>query len=240
MKNIAEIKEKLKKLIAKEASAREIGSIEEAEAFAGKIAQLLLEYELEIKDLRDAPEETSVRHEEFDTEALTNRHESNWIALLYGACCRSCFCISLLNGNASTTRIIIFGTAQNKEFLHYMVAQLIVKLRELARISWKNYSGEDKRNTFIRSFYKGACAGLAGRLALDRMTQGQKSSDAKGLMVQKDRAIQIYMEERGWGVGKSKTRKSASDAGYEQGVEAGGKVPINKGMGSRKDTKLLN
>mgnify|MGYP000684045842 CR=1 FL=1 len=67
------ILEKLRKLIAHEKSAREIGSMDEAEAFAAKIQQLIDEYNIELSEIGNKPEETRV-----GSETLVLRTRQSW------------------------------------------------------------------------------------------------------------------------------------------------------------------
>lgn len=243
MKDLTEIKEKLQKLIAKEESARKLGSLEEAEAFAAKIAQLLLAYELDIQDIKNNPEETQVGDQIFDTEGLTGSHEANWVNYLYIACDSACFCQAVhylgKPGQKTSYKVMIFGTAPNREFLHFMVAQLVVKLRELSRLAFKNYSGKDKRNTFIRSFLKGATDGIKTRLKLDSLHKQQMNTQVAGLVHNKNQAIVNYQRANGFYFEAHKRRNPGSTDGFIQGREAGLKVPINKGVGTSSKGPLL-
>ena len=239
-KNLDDIKLMLSKLMAKEESARKLGHLHEAEAFASKIQQLLLAYELSMDDIqRNQAESTVVADEYFDTGKLTNRHESNWVAYLYAALAKPNFCKVIFN-RENQYGIFIVGTEMNREFLHYTAAQLIVKLRELSRKSFSEYEGPDKRNTYIRAFLKGATEGIKLRLWADRQQDIQKNDNVAALVVQKDRALNHYIDQKFGRLGTAKKRMGSSNDGFRQGVDAGKGVSINKGISrGAGGTKLL-
>ena len=239
MKTIADIKEKLKKLIAKEESARKLGNQAEAEAFAAKIQELLMQYELDINELKaHTAETTTVNQEWFDVSGLTGRNESDWVRHLYGACKRANFCEVIFDAN-SQYHIYIVGTAMNRELLHFMCAQLVVKLRTLARDSFKKYEGPDKRNTYIRSFLKGACNGIRTKLNLDRYAQQQAHENIAALVIQKDRAVNNFVEQNFGRLGTHKPRVPGSAGGYAEGFERGKNVDIHKGVNRGAGGTLL-
>jgi hypothetical protein len=237
------IKEKLAKMMAKEESARELGNQAEAEAFAAKIQDMLLQYELDLGDIkRNTAESIAVDKEMFDTETLTNPHESNWVVHLYNACSRANFC-KILVRNATGTNITIIGTDMNREFLHFMVHQLVPKIRHLAKGSWLAYGGPEKRNTFIRGFLKGCCRGIATKLNLDLFAQQKNQEQVNALVVQKDRAVQQWMDTHIGRVRSVGMNTGSGRHGYDQGVEAGKNININKGVGQGRGmggTRLLN
>jgi hypothetical protein len=235
---IQAIKEKLKKLIAKEASARDIGNQAEADAFASKIQELLLAYELEIEELGGTNEVYQIADEKYDCEGLTRPHESDWVTIMYTACGPAAFCEVLTMTKSLNVRI--YGNDNNRELLHFMVAQLVVKIRELARKSFKEYHGMDKRNTYFRSFYKGAAHAIHVRLRKEKESQAQ----TYGIVLSRGHMVKDYMnkwlEDRGIKLRQIKPKKSSSYDGYQNGWKAGESVGINKGVGGNKETTKLN
>lgn len=233
---LEQIKEKLRKLIAMEASAREIGNQAEAEAFAAKIQQLMIEYELEMDDLAGGASQRvhNVGQEWFDTTPLTGSHESNWVAILYCYCGKSSFCkvvLSPIFNEKAPMRVTIYGDATNRELLHYMIAQLVVKLKELARSSFKKYDGPDKRNTYFRSFYRGACVGVRDKLLAEMKKEEDARPQVHGLVLNKMGAVQKYLNDNGITFGKASMTKTSSSSGYTDGYSSGRSVTINKGVG---------
>lgn len=232
--HLEKIKEKLAKMLAKEESARELGNQAEAEAFAAKIQQMLMEYELSMDDLKKSSAESiHIERERFDTAPLTGPHESNWVVYLYHACCKTNFCTILVK-SASGTEISIIGTDMNREFLHFMVHQLVPKVRQLAKKSWSEYEGTEKRNTYIRGFLRGCAKGIQTKLALDLFGQQKNQPQVNALVVQKDRAVQQWIDQNIGRTGTIRSRGMSGRGGYENGVEAGRNININKGISANK------
>lgn len=239
--NLDSIKEKLKKLIAKEASAREIGNIHEAEAFAQHIQKLLMEYELEMDEVKGHNKAEQMGDEMYDTSALTLRNESDWVALLYIACGPSAFCRAMLlpskysKNSTFGEMIAIFGAETNRELLHYMVAQLVVKCRNAARISFSKYDGDSKRNTYIRSFLKGCAAGIHEKLREQREHAKTNQPGVYGLVINRDASMMVYLKkwlsDHRFKMGKSgKNTMGSSPDGYAEGFVTGKETEINKGV----------
>lgn len=229
---IKRIKDKLKKLMAKEESARELGNQAEADAFASKINQLLIDYELEVSELQGERHVYGIGEEIISTLDLTVRNESDWVRRLYSACAPTNFCQVLFHGK-DIYRVILIGDETNREFVHYMVAQLVNKLRHLARSDFSAYKksgGHDKRNTYIRAFLKGACISIRQRLAEDMQARERANNQVHGLVLAKDKALSDYMGEKYPRVGFAKMRSGSSADGYHNGKAAGRKVSINDGL----------
>lgn len=237
---IEAIKEKLRKLIAKEESARDLGNLAEAESFAAKIQELIMLYEIEIDEVMGKSRVFSILNETFDTTPLMRPHESDWITKLYMSCGPAALCKVLGYKGKDANKVLIFGEEQQKEVLHFLVAQLIVKLRRLARVSFSTYDGMDKRNTYHRSFYKGACVAIGARLRVKPTVQ-QEYGIVLAADVRLDEAINKYMSDRNAKFVKTKSRAPGSKDAYQEGYRAGQDVGINKGVGgARPATKFLN
>lgn len=239
---IEAIKEKLKKLIAKEESARKIGNQAEAEAFAAKIQELIMLYEIEVDELMGQSRVFEILNEIFDCSELTKAHEADWVPYMYSACQYATF--TKVRIFTKSMKVIIFGEEHHKEMLHFMAAQLIVKVRILARESFKAYTGPDKRNTYFRSFYKGAVVGIQRRLRTEQTNTVNQQQYGIVLASDKrlDDALSIYMRANRIREGRpTKMNTGSSHDAFSEGVRAGGQVGIHKGVsGNNKSTKLLN
>lgn len=245
-KDLAEIKAKIAKLISKEESSRQLGNLAEAEAFAAKIQELLLQYELSMEDFKKANTETTdVNKEKVDITHLMSSHEGTWIYKLYAACSPTNFCHVIMPYKWDYNYLTLIGTEINREFVHYMVNQLVSKIRQLSRNSFKEYKGPDKRNTYIRSFLIGAVAGIRERLNKDREEARKNTPQVNGLVLVKEANIAQFIKEHypPGTLTKASVTSSSSAAGYSNGLEAGRGVSINKGVGASRGmggTKLLN
>lgn len=245
------IKDKLKKLIEKEASCREIGNIAEAEAFAAKIQQLLMDYELEIEEVMGHNNKEVVGDELFDTSTLTLRNESNWIMLLYRACAPSAFCRVFTlpqrySRNSTWGEVIaLFGSENHREILHFMVAQLSNKCRNAARKSFSTYTGESKKNTYIRSFLKGCAAGIDAKLKQQQQYEEANRPQVQGIVLNRGLMVTNFIKQwlRDNGM-KAKTSTAntvgSSMDGYAEGYKNGRETNINHGVKPTGSPKLLN
>jgi hypothetical protein len=244
-KKLDEVKVRLQKLIAKEESSRQLGNLAEAEAFASKIQQLLLEYQIDIEELRGKNTAYGVGKERVEMGDLVGNHEGIWAYTLYGVGAVNNFCKVIMPPSWGDNYLTLIGEETNREFTHYFVNQLISKLRNLARVSFSKYEGPDKRNTYIRSFLRGAVDGIGQRLKEDREKAMANTPQVMGLVKNNSAAIIRFMEEnyRPGSLGKTRTTQTSSSVGYGNGVQAGRGVSINKGVSGNKGyggTKLLN
>jgi len=260
MDKIDQIKEKLRKLIAKLQSARELGNLAEAEAFAAKIQSLLLEYELSMDDFkRDNKAEDSINREEVSLTQFITKNEGIWVYKLYAVFAYYNFCKVIFPYKYSYNYLTLIGTPINREFVHYFALQLVSKLRELARRSYREYVKDympsldqsladnpqpDKPKTYIRSFLLGAVDGISNRLSTERMKAKAMQPQVNALVLVKDAALKKFMEENfpSGSLSKAKGTSSSSSSGYSKGYLSGSSVSINKGVSGNRGmggTKLL-
>lgn len=244
MSELDQIKEKLKKLISKEESARQLGNLAEAEAFAGKIQELLLKYAIDVEELRNKNQKTDINKEKVDLSDLIGSHEATWVHELYDVGARNNFCKVIYPAKMTWPYVTLIGEDMHREFTHYFVHQLVSKLRELARRSFKEYEGPDKRNTYIRSFLRGAVHGIGQRLKEQREEAIRNQPQVNALVINKSAGMIAWMQEAypPGTLGSRKARSAASADGFASGVIAGRGVSINKGVSGNRGmggTKLL-
>ena len=129
--NLEKIKDNLRKLMNHEESAREIGNEDEANAFAAKIASLMLNYEIEVHEMSEHKLGTldDIGRENMNLNDITRRHESHWVVNLYHGIAKYNFCEVVLTGKITKLQIILIGEHMNREFTHYIVNQLLSKFR---------------------------------------------------------------------------------------------------------------
>jgi len=245
LSELDQIKEKLKKLISKEESARQLGNLEEAEAFASKVQELLLRYAIDMDELKSKNQKTDIDRERVDLSDLIGSHEATWVHELYNVGAMYNFCKIIYPARMTMPHVTLIGEEMHREFTHYFVHQLVSKLRELARRSFKEYKGSDKRNTYIRSFLRGAVVGIQQKLKEQRDEAMRNQPQVNALVVNKQGAIQQWMRETypPGSLGTRNVRAAASADGFVNGVSAGRGVSINKGVGGNSrgmgGTKLL-
>ena len=132
-----EIIDKLKKIKAHEESAREIGSIDEAEVFAKVFQKLLVDYELSMSDvefaqMRDTSpiEKTLIDWNEYHVNVGQNiRHM--WIECLTTVVVRAYGCAYMIRTGSS--HIWIIGRETNRQLAEYVLVMLVRSANSISR-----------------------------------------------------------------------------------------------------------
>lgn len=239
------IADKLRKLIALQNGAMEVGSISEAENAAARIQELLMKYNMELTDVELEKEEVSRE----DLEASFIKTEpKDWITKLYNAIAMHNFCKLVYIVEPSTKgpkyyRFALIGADQDREVVKYLTDQLVSKLRYLARESYKkNQRVGEKRNTYIRGFLTGAVNQIFTRLIEQRKKDEQAQANTTALVLKKEAKLEAKVQQEFGALRKHRTRSKGYSGreGFTEGVKAGKTVSINRGVGSSSKTKLLN
>lgn len=130
MKN--EFLNKIQKLLQKAESAKEIGSLEEAEIFMAKVNKLLIKYNVSLSEIKNVNEEESIEFNRKDTidVAPKNKTEGRWTENLLEVLAYANFCqvvyYTKRNYNTDTFKFeytrthILIGTPTNIEVTKYM------------------------------------------------------------------------------------------------------------------------
>ena len=132
-----EIIEKLKKIKAHEESAREIGSIDEAEVFAKVFQKLLVDYELSMNDVEfthmrnvSTIEKTLIDWDEYHVKVGQNiRHM--WIEYLTAIVARAYGCAFMIRTGSS--HIWIIGRETNRHLAEYVLVMLVRSADSISR-----------------------------------------------------------------------------------------------------------
>ena len=137
--NIETIIEKLRKLIAHEQSARSIGNLHEAEAFASKIQSMLDEYKLSMDEIAYSQREVDepidwepVTADEIDhTETYgTKRLKTHWQQQIAQAVARSNSC-TLVNATGNKGKIFFVGRTTDRQLCKMLYIYLVELGEEL-------------------------------------------------------------------------------------------------------------
>jgi hypothetical protein len=236
------VTEKLRKLIAHEASARSIGSLSEAEAFAAKIQDMLITHKLSLSDIElDAEEHNEQIAEEYVTSDQVGRpyrskSQGEMIALA-DVVARAFFCrlVSLSNSNT----VIFIGREGNRR----AAVDLYKLLAVIARRSfysefkaWKKTddykfrSGTARRRTI--EFKYGYYLGFDRTIQLRFNTQQKISlgSGEKGLVLVQhlDRDVDNHLAKMNLHTSKSRVLNF-----NRAGVDAGDRRASNVSLTSK-------
>lgn len=231
--------EKLRKLINHERSAREIGNVEEATAFAAKIQEFVDKYNIELSKISLDIDSNDVR-----SEVSISECRQRWMKLLLNniAHLNGCHVVFQSDGYEC------FGTEIDielvKMFYEYF-AELGVHLQKLAVLSYKmspEYKRKRKRTratlTFKDSFGLGYMSALVYRLQMQR---AESTRESQALIYIGNKLEKAKNAVKYKVVSNKVTVKRAlfRDPAYSRGVAAGRSVALNPKTIGGPDRKEL-
>lgn len=238
----------LRKLIAHEKSARAIGSVEEAEAFAAKIQELMFKHKMEMTDVEfaEAEQNEPVMSEFLSEQEITGCAPSirgqGWIGILMQAITRANFCraIRTARGNSYTILGKESDRAAAKALFLYLyeacveavpmqVADYYMSGRMAKDKSYNPYTADHVlKRTFASAFKIGFASAIADRLAVQNIAL-KAGVGERGLIRidQLERKVEEKMDEMfpdrvTGGITSTKGR-----SGYEAGKSYGSAIGIN-------------
>jgi hypothetical protein len=226
---------KLQKLIAHEQSARSVGNIAEAAAFASKIQELLLAHNLDMSDVKGAEhsQEDNVVGDDFVASTRKTRTgHSVWMENLASASARSMFCKFMIETRSNT--YIFVGTKENRTAAIYMYNYLKATAEELNKKDLKAYR-EAHPGVYVNSalfrngFVHGFTTAVRERL-LENIARLQTSPEGFALVLRRTADVQKYVDLRSRGKAKSVVLTGSHVYGHavEKGISAGKSVTLNR------------
>lgn len=242
------VMDRLRKLLNKATSAREIGSVPEAEAFAAKARELLEKYKLDMSEvsLEEQEKEEPVGYGETVTPKHAKAKPENWSSDLawYVA---AHFCCRILVFQKSN-KVLLVGRPTDRAICAYVIERLLhFGEDECGRQFWRE-RGRRQRATgswampnWKASWYLGYVTALRDRFA----EQTRATSTGVALVLRKStEAVDLFIAER-CKPSKKKAkrqaprRKGALDGGaFDLGTDAGQKPSLTAngiGEGSPRD-----
>jgi hypothetical protein len=237
---MSSITEKLAKLIAMEKSARSIGNLAEAEAFAGKVAQLLFQHNLQLSEIEIAEQERDEPIERERIDILGKRRRAAWLEELASAVAQACFCRQLIV--PGTTIQVFVGRTSDRQsaialFSHLAgIAQSMCNKEarnaksdnpHVGAMSWYAQTdarlwGREWRQSWLRGFVD-----AIGRRLRAEVKQLDATSTGAALVLRKDAALQQYMKDRQHKRVAAAIRSQAGNAvAYRSGHSAGNSVSL--------------
>jgi hypothetical protein len=248
VKKILNRKESLERQIKEGQSAQHAATVEQMqtdlENTTRLLSKLLLEYNLEMSQVSGYAErgrQAPLGESRVDLNGKQTRHEAGWMEKLYSVIARANMCSALHFGGRRGDKddmgqMAIFGKAMNIELVCYFVDQVSEKIRDMCSIAWKQYFGAEKRNTFRRGFFRGAVDGIKSQLITEE--QMLPPSSSMGLMVINNRKeIELYIQQR-YKLKFVSSKPLSGRSGYQQGLDAGSKMSMNKGIGGTGQKQL--
>lgn len=226
-------------------SAKNLGNMHEAEAFALKVNDLLTKYNLSKFDVGEKKEKNPIDNQELK-DITPAKNEGQWILDLYGVICRYNFgkMIIVNSHNRETGKpfkyATLFGTKDDLEVIRFLGEQLEHKIRFAGKSTYRNVgSTVTKKNTFLRSFYMGAVDGISFKFMQLRDQQQKDNSMVTTLVVSRNKHIDEAINEKFSNLKKGKVRKQNKNDGTLLGFMAGKNMDINKGVGNGMESAKL-
>lgn len=246
--DMKKIIERVKKLHAMAESAKAIGSVEEAEAFAIGVQKMLMEYKLEMSVLHEhdvTPFTIEVDESIVDwrdvKEVGYKRRRVGWLETLAYHVTHAYGCqFGIIRG---TNLLIIVGEEADRKVAEFVLTTLARTAVELGRAAtrkeryrqWKAGAVHNARG-YAASWMVGFAQGVGVQLR-DRLEAMRNESPGLALVLTKtNEAVEAYSQKR---FKRSATQVKTNNrnlTGYLQGKEAGKNVQINTGaIGASRD-----
>jgi hypothetical protein len=194
--------DKLQKLIAMERSARQIGNVAEAEAFAAKVAELLFKHNLSMSDVEVKEQE---QNEPIEREYVRGKKgRCVWMEMLAGAVATSCFCRWMIVQSTSTQ--IFVGRTSDRQAAASLFAHLVGcatsmcnsekrKIRDINPYV-DNYERAVWARDWGKSFLLGFAMAVSKRLTDQRRDLAAESQSGAALVLRKDAAIAQWFAQQ--------------------------------------------
>ncbi len=251
----SKVMDRLKKLMRHEESARDAGSFEEAEAFAGKVHQLLLQHkismsEIDLEAIEDDDPMGQSTWRAVDHDVGHSSKRSWWKERLAGTVARAHFCRLLVMTGSNT--VFFVGRESDRDVTSFTYTYLI---KQIERHSEKEYCRAYAQNVrehgnlegrgmtvgYKASWIEGAINSLAKRFREERTVVEETSTTANALICLADNAVTEYMatQKTGKAVGLGGSA-GYNSGGYVDGAKWGKNVSIRRGVGSGSSSKRLN
>lgn len=238
---------RIKKLMRHSKSARELGSLEEAEAFAAKVVELSQQYNIELSTIKvdeeDKDEFSKYMYGEYVNYSC-NQAGNRWRLDLVGVITESNFCSYLFNSHHRRFRV--YGRMENVDVSIWMYNFLSTGLMRLAQEAHTQRSAEDKivygsnRYSFLKDWLLGAVEGIRYKLEQEKKRK-ENVDQINGLVLYNKEQLSRFLKETNPNV-KAKVFKTIHvGSAYAKGYEAGKNYNISKPLqgGIAKATKKI-
>lgn len=226
------IMDRLQKLIAHEKSARSIGNIEEAEAFAAKVAELLFKHNLSMSDVEIKEQELNEPIAREYVQGKAGR--AVWMEILASAVATSCFCRHLIIGKTSTQ--IFVGRTSDRQAAAALFRHLVGCAVSMCNMEKRNLRD---RNPFLdarerqkyahefgRSYLLGFASAVSRRLEAERRQLEAATQGGTALVLRKNVALDKWWGEQKFKDSRGLSVNLRSMDGYSRGHAAGSSINL--------------
>ena len=228
--DIEKIKSRIEKMLRKADSAKEIGSLHEAELFAKTANKLLMEYNLSMSDINLGENKQII--EGVGLELKYNKSDGDWKVRLYSIIAKFNLCRVIKLGQS--TKIVIFGEQYNVDLVMYVSSQLENTIKSLCSQRWKEYGGLEKKNTFKRAYYIGAVNGIYSKLKEQQVELQNEMIGVTALVKTNEIAIAEKVNTMFNNIRIGTSRRLSGQDGAFLGYKDGKNMQIHKGLESRQ------
>lgn len=235
---------RIKKLMRHAESAKKLGSLEEAETFSAKVEELMLEYNIELSQVKLEENEG-----EFDkwmygekVSYKDNQAGQRWRLNLVETLCKYNFCNYTWNSRSHTFRV--YGRMENVDTVVWMYNFLSIGLLRLAqeahvkRDVMDSFIYGQNRYSFLKDWLIGAVDGLKRKFRLQR-EQSAYSEEIGGLVLYNKEALAKFLKVQDPTVKEVRMKEINVGPAYRKGVKAGENYSINPPLKHNKEVKEL-
>lgn len=231
--NLDKIKSRIEKMLRKAESAKEIGSLHEAEVFAKTANKLLMEYNLSMSDINLGEKKQSI--DDVGLELKYSKSDGDWMVRLYHTVSKFNLCKVIKIGQS--TKIVILGEKHNVDLVLFMCSQLVHSIKSLCSQRWKDYDGPEKKNTFKRAYYIGAVNGIHDKLEQQQKELEREMVGVTALVKTNEVAISEKVNEMFSKLKTGKARRLSGQDGAFLGYQDGKNMQLNKGINNGQTTE---
>lgn len=243
--DVASVTDKLTKLIAMEQSARTIGNLQEAEAFAAKVQEMLFKYNLSMTDLEIEEQERDEPIDEERIDILKTRQRSQWQEMLAEATAASCFCRSYVILGSS--RQVFAGRTSDRQAAIALFGYLAASGKSICdtearkartsnpfgeaakgrdRYSWQVAERDEWARKWRKSFFIGFALAISTRLTKDRLYLSAQSEASTAMVLRKDVALAAWEKNTTTGQARGLATGGLNRDGYRAGERAGSSINL--------------
>ena len=215
--------EKIRKLIAHQKSAQEMGSLKEAEAFAKKVQNLLDKYNISLEDIPLEKVKNDMTELRMKTAIPSVSDVLGYSVMVSIA--KWNWCKAYKVGSKYS---IVVGLKLNTEvcqMVYETVLPIFIKEGKLAYLEAPRKVGLD---TFQREFIEGCASGLWMKLKEEREEFEKRYLNCSALIVRNDKAIELFVQEQYGGTKKGRSKTIKKGEAYDKGFITGKNVEIQK------------
>ena len=244
---------KLQKILDKASSAKEIGSIAEAETFMAKANKMMMQYNLDMAEVESFDEENGI--DTIDKEYFSpedngidfKRQRVQWQENLASAIARAHNCRLLVASGSNAVWFV--GRKKDRQICSYIYAYAVrTSLAYCNKTYAKEYSRlyilgrQSEIKGWIPSFFRGFTNSLTKKFAEAQENMRKEVGDEKYAIIVTDpaKAVDKWMSNLYTGTASRLGGNSGyNDKGYNSGSKFGSSMNVNKGVSSAGGQKML-